>query len=142
MDHTPFLLYIISLGKHQPQPLEINMKLPKINHSSTSSRTSSTIGIDSGKNISKAKPDKTCPGASYAARYPMPQLASQRMAADVAWEAREAQPQLAGEGRGADDVLLAALELVDVPGGEDELAVEELGLGRRGPDQEVRGKGD
>ena len=64
------------------------------------------------------------------------------MAADVAWEAREAQPQLAGEGRGADDVLLAALQLVDVPGGEDELAVEELGLGRRGPDQEVRGEGD
>ena len=64
------------------------------------------------------------------------------MAADVAWEARKAQPQLAGEGRGADNLVLAALELVDVPGGEDELAVEELGLGRRGPDQEVRGKGD
>lgn len=64
------------------------------------------------------------------------------MAADVAWEAREAQPQLAREGRGADNVLLAALELVDVPGGEDELAVKKLGLGRRRPNQEVGGEGD
>ena len=64
------------------------------------------------------------------------------MAADVAREARETHPQLAGEGRGADDLLLAALELVDVPGGEDNLAVKELGLGRRDPDQEIGREGD
>ena len=64
-------------------------------------------------------------------------MSSQSLAADVAREAREAHPQLAGEGRGTDDLLLAALELVDVPSGEDELAVEELGLGRCHPDEEV-----
>ncbi len=64
------------------------------------------------------------------------------MAADVTREARETHPQLAAEGRGADNLLLAALELVDVPGGEDELAVEEFGVGRRNPDQEIGGEGD
>lgn len=54
---------------------------------------------------------------------------SEGMATDVAREARVAHPQLAAKRRGADNLLLAALELVDVPGCEDDLSVEELGLG-------------
>ncbi len=77
------------------------------------------------------KPLNACPGASWTSRYPRLHLllSSQSMTANITRKAREAQPQLAGERRGADNLLLAALELVDVPGSEDELAVEELGLG-------------
>lgn len=85
---------------------------------------------------------KDCAQGSPFYYWPRLLPSSESMAANIAREARVPHPQLAGERRGTDDLLLAALELVDVPGGKYNLAIEELGLGRRDPDQEVRGERD
>jgi hypothetical protein len=88
--------------------------------------------VVSSPGASKALPFLTSSG--WATRYlilfhirlthNVPQLASSKsMATNITREARVAQPKLTGKGRGPDNLLLAALELVDVPGGENNLAV-------------------
>lgn len=51
-------------------------------------------------------------------------------------------PKLPRPGRTTEDLLLARLELIDVPRGEDDLVSEELCLGRGDPDEEVSREGD
>lgn len=62
----------------------------------------------------------------------------QRVAPDESWEPLEAQPEFARPRSSIpDDLLLAGLELLDVPGGKHELAVQEACFGGSEPDEEV-----
>lgn len=67
----------------------------------------------------------------------------ERHPSNVPWESLVAQPQLttAGTLGGTHNLLLARLELVDVPLGEDDFTSKEVRLGGRSPDEEVRGEG-
>lgn len=66
----------------------------------------------------------------------------QRVARDKSWEALETKPELASPRWSTDDLLLAGLELLNVPGGKHELALQEASLGGSEPDEEVGWKRD
>ena len=51
-----------------------------------------------------------------------------------------ADAELAGSRPETDDFILATLELINVPSGEDDFVFEKLRFGRGNPDKEIGGK--
>ena len=68
--------------------------------------------------------------------------ARQRLASHESREPLKAEPELTTSRRAADNLLLATLELINVPSGEDNLVLEKLRFGGGNPDEEVGGKRD
>lgn len=68
--------------------------------------------------------------------------AGQRLASHKSWESLVAKPELASSRRSTDNLLLATLELINVPSGEDDLVLEQLCFGGGKPHKEVGGKRD
>jgi hypothetical protein len=53
-----------------------------------------------------------------------------------------AEPELTSSGRATDNLVLASLELINVPSREDDLVLKEFSFGGDNPDEEVGGKRD
>lgn len=66
----------------------------------------------------------------------------QRLASHKSWESLVAKPELASSRRTTDNLLLANLELINVPSGEDDLVLEKLCFGGDNPYKEIGGKRD
>lgn len=59
------------------------------------------------------------------------------LAPNVYREPWQAQPELTGSRSPTYNLLLLALELLDIPGGKGDFAVEEPSLGQRNPHEEI-----
>ena len=66
----------------------------------------------------------------------------QRLPPHKSWESLVAEPELTSSRRTTDNLLLATLELINVPSGEDDLAFEKFCFGGGNPDKEIGRKRD
>lgn len=66
----------------------------------------------------------------------------QRLASHKSWKSLVAEPEPTSSRRATDNLLLASLELINVPGSEDYLVFKEFCIDGYNPDKEVGGKGD
>lgn len=58
------------------------------------------------------------------------------------WESLVAEPELTSSWRATENLVLASLELIDVPRREDDLVLKEFSFGGDNPDEEVGRKRD
>lgn len=68
--------------------------------------------------------------------------AGQRLPSHKPWESLVADAELASSRPETDDFILATLELINVPRGEDDLVSEKLCFRGGNPDKEIGGKRD
>lgn len=66
----------------------------------------------------------------------------QRLATHISWESLVAEPELTSSRWATDNLLLASLELINVPSGEDDLVFKKVCFGGDNPDKEIGGKRD
>jgi|SRR3954451_5627832 hypothetical protein len=66
----------------------------------------------------------------------------QSLATHESWESLVAEPELTSSRRATDNLVLASLELINVPSREDNLVLKEFSFGGDNPDEEVGGKRD